>query len=202
MRVDIIDTPERLAAVEANWNAVYDADPEAHFFLSWTWMSRWLTRITYPSLVVAVAPDPESADYVAFLPIWMKTKERRTGNLYNVIQMGGNHFSDYTGLLCRAESQDQAIPALAEGLRQQLNWAQLSFQDIRISEQRLALLLKAFRKRDFSIEEEPDDIQEGINLCLSPCAQLPGDWDEYLDKKLSANTRQKLRRLLRQFEGS
>src|SRR5262245_1448214 len=172
MRVDVIDTAEKLAALEANWNAVYDADPEAHFFLSFAWMSKWLARVSYPSLVLAVRPDEDNVDYVAFLPIWIKTKERKTGELYNLVHMGGNHFSDYTGVLCRPEAQEQAIPALADGLKQ-LNWRQLYFQDIRISDQRLAILLKSFRKKDFNIEEEAEEIQDGINLNISPAAQLP-----------------------------
>jgi CelD/BcsL family acetyltransferase involved in cellulose biosynthesis/Tfp pilus assembly protein PilF len=201
MRVDVIDTAEKLAALEANWNAVYDADPDAHFFLSFPWISKWLARVTYPSLVLAVRADEDASDYVAFLPIWIKTKERKTGELYNVVHMGGNHFSDYTGLLCRPELQELAIPALADGLKQ-LNWRQIYFQDIRISDERLAILMKSFRKKDFNIEEEAEEIQDGINLNISPAAQLADSWDAYLDTKLSANTRQKLRRLLRQFEAS
>ena len=90
------------------------------------------------------------------------------------------------------------MPALADGLKQ-LNWRQLHLQDLRISDHRLALLLKGFRKKEFSIEEEAEEIQDGINLNISPAAQLAESWDAYLDTRLSANTRQKLRRLLRRL---
>ena len=53
-------------------------------------------------------------DYVAFLPIWIKTKERKNGEMYNVVHMGGNHFANYTGFICRPEWAEQALPALGE----------------------------------------------------------------------------------------
>lgn len=201
MRFEVIDSPEAFKGLQASWDAVYDADPEAHFFLSWTWMSNWLDRVNYPSLVLAARPEGESSDYAAFFPIWIKTKERKTGDLYNVIHMGGNHFADYTGFICRPEQQEAAIAALADGFKQ-LNWRQLHLQDIRTSDQRVALLLKALRRKDFNVEEQATEIQDGIDLGICPVAKLPADWDEYLDSKLSANTRQKIRRLLRQVESS
>ena len=42
MHIDIIETLPSLAKLEDNWNAVYDADPEAQVFLSWKWLSGWL----------------------------------------------------------------------------------------------------------------------------------------------------------------
>lgn len=35
MQLDIIDSFAAFEALEANWKAVYAADPEAHYFLSW-----------------------------------------------------------------------------------------------------------------------------------------------------------------------
>jgi len=199
MLVEIIDDQKKFTELQPQWEAVYDADPEAHFFLSWTWMFNWLKRVTYPSLILAVRPEGESPDYAAFFPLWIKTKERKTGELYNVIHMGGNHFADYAGFICRPEMQEQAIAAIADGIRQ-LNWRQLHLQDIRTSDERVTLLLKALRRKDFNVETTAAEIQDDIDLGICPVAQLPGDWDAYLDTKLSANTRQKIRRLLRQLE--
>ncbi len=201
MRVDVIDKLELLEKLRANWDAVYEADPESQFFLSSLYLFKWLARLTYPSLVLAVKPDGDSTDYVAFLPIWIKTKERKNGEMYNVVHMGGNHFADYTGFICRPEWAEQALPALGEKMRQ-MNWAQLHLQDLRASEHRTALFMKGFRKKDFQIEEYQREIQDNIDLGVCPYVRLPGDWDAYLDGKLSANTRQKLRRLLRQLETS
>ena len=200
MHVDIIDDFVKLRAARANWDAVYDADPDAHFFLSWNWIYKWFELISYSTLALAVRPD-DSPDYVAFLPIWIKTKERKNGDLYHVVHMGGNHFADYNGIICRTEFEEQAMAALAHRLKQ-MNWAQLHLQDIRISDRRLARFMKEFRRKDFKVVEITSEMQEGIDLCICPRAQLPDSWDAYLETKLSANTRQKLRRLLRQLESS
>jgi len=201
MHVDIIEDFKKLREVRATWDAIYDADPEAHLFVSWNWIYKWFELISYSTFVLAARPD-ESSDYVAFLPLWIKTKERKkNGDLYHVIHMGGNHFADYNGLLCRPGFEEPALTAIAERLKQ-MNWAQLQLQDIRMSDSRLALFMKAFRRKDFEVEEKTSDVQEGIDLNICPSAQLPGDWDAYLDTKLSANTRQKLRRLLRQLESA
>jgi CelD/BcsL family acetyltransferase involved in cellulose biosynthesis/Tfp pilus assembly protein PilF len=200
MHVDIIESFAKLREVRANWDAVYDADPEAHFFLSWNWIYKWFGLISYSTLVLAVRPD-DSRDYVAFLPLWIKTKERKNGDLYHVLHLGGNHFADYNGLFCRPGFEEQALPALAEQLRR-MHWAQLHLQDIRMSDRRLNLLMKGLRRKDFKVEEKTSEIQSDIDLCICPRAVLPDDWDAYLDTKLSANTRQKLRRLLRQLESS
>ena len=61
MRVDVIDDTEALAASRAEWDAAYVADPEAQFFLSWTWMSRWLAVLDKPWFILAARPDGEAA---------------------------------------------------------------------------------------------------------------------------------------------
>ena len=43
VHIDIIETLPSLAKLEDNWNAVYDADDEAQIFLSWKWLSGWLS---------------------------------------------------------------------------------------------------------------------------------------------------------------
>jgi hypothetical protein len=43
MHIETIDDPAGLTRVEDAWNAVYDADPDAQVFLSWKWLSAWLT---------------------------------------------------------------------------------------------------------------------------------------------------------------
>ena len=44
MHVDIVSAFDDLHALKDNWNEVYAADPEAHYFLSWHWMAQWLQR--------------------------------------------------------------------------------------------------------------------------------------------------------------
>src|SRR5262245_21580363 len=201
MRVDIIEGKRALARLQADWDAVYDADPEAQFFLSWTWMWRWLTAIEKPWFVLAAAPDAESSSYVAFFPLWLDTNEHKSGGFYNDIQMGGNAVADYTGFICRPEHEDRAIPAFAERIKQ-LNWAALRLEFLRASDRRTALFMGAFPAGAFAVSEINRLGKDNIDNSRCPFATLPGDWDAYLETRLSANMRQKIRRLLRQIEKS
>ncbi len=41
MQVDVIDTLDALKAHQGEWEAVYVADPEAQFYVSWPWILSW-----------------------------------------------------------------------------------------------------------------------------------------------------------------
>lgn len=196
MRVDIIDTIPALLRLEDNWNAVYDSDPDARFFLSWKWLSGWIGQIAGPWLILAArAHHDDSAPYVAFLPLRIQTKVEN-GQIHNALNMAGNFAADYTGLLCLPEAESRAIPALARSIRR-MNWARLNLENILMTDIRLSALLAHFPKSDFEIGEV-DRIGkiDGIDNNVCPFATLPADWDAYL-QTLTANARQKIRRLLR-----
>lgn len=199
MRVDMIDTMPALQRLEDNWNAIYASDPDARFFLSWKWLSGWIEQIAGPWFVLAARAHPgDNAPYVAFLPLRIQTKVEN-GRIRNELNMAGNFAADYTGLLCLPDSESRAIPALARCIRR-MNWARLNLENIHISDARLSLLLAHFPKADFAIEES-DRIGkiDGINNNVCPFASLPADWDAYL-QTLTANARQKIRRLLRTLD--
>ena len=196
MHIDVINTLPDFARLEENWNAVYDADPDAQLFMSWKWLSGWLGQISNPWLVLgAKASERVDAPYVAFLPLRIQTK-LENARFHNELNMAGNFSADYTGILCAPEIEHQAIPAFARHLKR-MNWARLNLENIRMSESRIRLLLAHFPKAGFQTSEvsrigKVDNIDN--NLC--PFAALPPDWNAYLDM-LSSNTRQKIRRLLR-----
>jgi tetratricopeptide (TPR) repeat protein len=198
--IDTVSDLETLAKLKRDWDSVYDADPEAQLFLSWTWMSKWVETLTGPWFVLAARPHA-SAPYVAFLPLRLRLKERRDGGgFYNEINMAGNFGADYTGFICRPEFDEDAIPALGKHMRM-LHWTRINFDNIRTTQQRLKLLLAQFPGREFVIDElERINHRDNVNNCLCPFVTLPASWDSYLSDNLSANTRQKLRRFLRQIE--
>ncbi len=41
MHVDVIQSREMLLRLRSNWDAVYQADPEANLYMSWTWIAGW-----------------------------------------------------------------------------------------------------------------------------------------------------------------
>lgn len=201
MRVEVIETMPSFERLEQNWNAVYDADPDAQLFLSHRWLSSWLAWITGPWFVLAAkASDAADAPYVAFLPLRTSVKTSEVA-FHNELNMAGNFAADYTGILCRPGFEHVAIPAFARHLKQ-MNWARLNLENARISEARYRLLVAHFPKSGFEISQvNRIGKVDGIDNSLCPFATLPPDWNAYLDG-LSANTRQKIRRLLKQFESS
>lgn len=197
MHVDVIEDLRSLAAVEDNWNVVYDADPDAQVFLSWKWLSSWLT-LQYGTWIILAAKTVDKADapYVGFFPLRILTKSTETGRIRNELSMVGNFAADYTGLICLPQFEHQAIPAFARHLKR-MNWARLNLENIRIADARMRLLLTHFPKASFLTDEISRVGQvDGIDNNICPFAALPANWDAYLGV-LSANTRQKIRRLLK-----
>ncbi|CAN5432332.1 GNAT family N-acetyltransferase [soil metagenome] len=201
MRIEVIDTLADFAKLEDNWNAVYDADPDAQLFMSWKWLSGWLRQISSPWFVLAAKADGKAnAPYIAFLPFRIQTKIEN-GRISNELNMAGNFSADYTGLLCAPGAEHLVIPAFARHVKQ-LNWARLNFENFRISEPRMRLLLAHFPKASFQTSETNRVGKvDGIDNSLCPFAVLPSSWESYLEA-LSTNTRQKIRRLLRMVEAT
>jgi len=201
VHIDIIETLPSLARLEDNWNAVYDADDEAQIFLSWKWLHGWLSRIPGPWFILAAKErDDAGLPYVAFFPLRLQTMIEKS-DVFSDVRMAGNFGADYTGIVCRPEAEHKAIPAFARIVRQ-MNWARLHLDNVRISEGRWRLLTACFPKASFHSTKVDKIIKvDGIDNSLCPYATLPNDWNAYLDA-LSTNTRQKIRRLLKQVEAS
>lgn len=201
MNVDVIDQFASFRAVRRNWNNVYAADPDAHIFLSWDWMCRWLHEVKTDWMVLAAAPDASAKDYVAFFPIRLRTQAAKNGGFYTEIIMAGNSFADYTGAIFRPEYVDAAIDAFARHIGQ-MQWAIIRFDSMRMGERCHARLIRHFPKTKFKIFlNRPMLDASGIDNSICPFAVLADSWEGYL-ARLSANTRQKLRRLLRRLDSN
>ena len=201
MHIDIIENSPSLARLEDNWNAVYDADDEAQIYLSWQWLSGWLSCIPGPWFILAAkARDAADLPYVGFFPLRLQTTIEKS-DVFGDVRMAGNFGADYTGLICKPEAEHKVIPAFARAIRQ-MNWAHLHLDNVRISERRWRLLTACFPKASFHATKVDKIIKtDGVDNSLCPYATLPNDWNSYLDA-LSTNTRQKIRRLLKQIEAS
>lgn len=199
MHIDIIEDLPSLAKLEDNWNAVYDEDPEAQIFLSWKWLHGWLSCIHGPWFILA-AKAGKAADlpYVAFFPLRLQTTIEDADIIHDM-RMAGNFGADYTGIVCRPEVENKVLPAFARYVRH-MNWARLNLDNLRMSERRVRLLLACFPKASFRYREaNAVNKVDGIDNSLCPYVTLPGDWNAYLET-LSTNTRQKIRRLLKQVD--
>jgi tetratricopeptide (TPR) repeat protein len=202
MRIDVIDNFDDFNALRRDWDAVYEADPEAHFFLSWQWLSDYLTVNRTVWFVLAAKSNETDARYAAFLPMRMQTLFDKERGFTNEFIPAGVWFSDYTGILSRPDVEEEAVVAFAEYIRRKLNWSCLQLDNLMMSDKRLRLFLKVLKKIDFSHRwlgyRFPDDPWDH-GIC--PLISLPQSWDEYL-QQLSGNNRQKIRRLLKKIESS
>ena len=98
MQIDIIDEFSDFERLRPDWDHVYDADPDAQFFLSWTWLSQWIPMVSEPWLILAARPA-QGANYVAFLPLRWRLREDTKRGFYNKLNMIGMYAADYTGLI-------------------------------------------------------------------------------------------------------
>jgi CelD/BcsL family acetyltransferase involved in cellulose biosynthesis len=201
VRIEVIEALPELVKLEDNWNAIYDRDPHARVFLSWKWLSSWLSYISGRWFILAAkAEDRSDAPYVAFFPLRIQAKAV-DGRIRNELNMGGNFAADYTGILCHPAVEQQAVPAFARALKG-LNWATLNLENVLMSEARFRLLLAHFPRSTFRSREVERVLKAtNTNNCICPYVRLPSDWDGYL-QMLTPNTRHNIRRLMRRVDES
>lgn len=200
MKVEFIKDWRALVDLKSQWQSVYKADPEACYYLSHEWLFGTNETIGRGGFVIGVRETDADSDYVAFLPIRLITKHDDNG-FYNEVGLLGNSVSDYTGFICKPEFEEEAIVAFA-GVLNRMNWRRFRLRFTPISDHRLKIFLQAFSGEVLELRSLDMHDENGINNGICPYTMLPGDWDEYLAKNVSSNTRQKIRRFLRQVEES
>lgn len=203
MQVDLLDTHAQLQALRPRWNALYRADPHAQFFLSFDWLQSHLKHRAAGWAILAARPA-SGEDYSALLPLRFTVRYSSTHRSYltEIHPAGSLGWADYTALLCIPEHDTTAIPALAAALRN-LSFSTINLKHLLLPDHRLQLFMSAFDDATFNIKHRaPVTDPESIDNERCPYIDLPDDFETYLKDKVSANTRQKLRRLLRQLDSS
>lgn len=199
MQIDVFDDFDALAGLREDWQAVYASDPEAHFFLSWTWMANGLRGAKATWLVLAARPSGASR-YVAFLPLRLRSKSKGDDGFFNEIVLGPMRLGDYQGLICEPDFIDGAISAFARHLGT-LRWTHLILENLLLSDRRADLLRQPFRGGEFTTREVQNiDRVSAVNHHVCPYVELPGDWEAYLGSGPGSNTRQKIRRFLKKVD--
>jgi CelD/BcsL family acetyltransferase involved in cellulose biosynthesis/TolA-binding protein len=203
MKIDVITQPEELDDLRGNWEALYEQDPDANYFLSWAFLSSYLRRFEGAWFILAARRGPKGSPYVALLPLRLRTRMKsKTGDFYNEINMGGNHAADYTGVICAPGFAERAIAAFAKHLKT-MHWASLHLENLRMSERRERWFLEYLSDKRLSARRMRRVNQlDKVDNCVCPEIHLPHTWEEYLQNNLSGNTRQKMRRFLRKVESS
>ncbi|MCB1911844.1 MAG: GNAT family N-acetyltransferase [Rhodocyclaceae bacterium] len=203
MQLDIIDSFAAFEALEANWKAVYAADPEAHYFLSWGWMRQLFSDEGNNWCVLAARHSTDDSDHVAFFPLLRRVRFSKSRQRFcSEIQMAGSiSWADYTGFICHPD-HETAAAAFGAHLRS-MGWRRLTLKNFRAPAKRLASFISALEGPDLHHDERQRIVKtDNTNLLVCPYVSLPEDFDRYLQDRISANTRQKIRRFLRKIDQS
>lgn len=200
MRIELISSMEAFTNLKEDWEAVYAADPDARFFLSWTWLSGWL-RNTQKWFVLVAKRDALSPP-VAFFPMRLRIRKTAEGEVIKEVAMAGNRVADYTGFICRPEYYDAVISAFATAI-QKMKWDQVHLENICLSLPRSKQFLSYFSSKDYEFKiKKHFNKNDTTDNYVCPYVSLPECWETYLTENLSTNTRQKIRRFLRKIDGS
>lgn len=208
MKVITIGNIGQFRELREVWNTIYAKDPDANAFDSWAWLCGWLESTPRKWLVLGVQPNDslqfaqtnqgqgvpakitiESSPYVSFMVFSERKKESK-----NILSMGGYPHADHAGFVCLPEYVDEAIPALAVFIREQLQWDTLRLPQV--YDPRLDLFLRHLSSRRITIEEG-----EGTSC---PYISLPDTWEQYFNTYLGSSTRKGLKNDLnkiRRLEG-
>ncbi len=203
MKIDVIDTFAGFHQLRENWESLYAVAPDAHIFLSWTWMAGWLKAVKTDWLILAARASDEDGNrvdkYCAFFPLRLRTHAAPKGGATTQVVPAGTRFADYTGLICQPDMQQEAMRSFSSAL-QEMSWAEINLQFLRLNDSAQQYLGAAFSEtgQKVAFRAAPPD-GAGINNHICPSVELPNNFDDYLSS-LSTNMRQKLRRLLRKLD--
>ncbi|MDZ8054847.1 MAG: tetratricopeptide repeat protein [Aulosira sp. ZfuVER01] len=203
MQIDIIDNFATFKKIRENWDSVYEADPQAQFFLSWIWLFGWLQMSAEPWFILAAKANTQDSFYVAFLPLKILLNQQDGGGFDTEICMAGNSMADYTGVICLPGYEEEIIPSFAAYIRQQLVWSSFEVKNILKTDIRMSLFLSSFSEDSFKFSQRRlQNPGEDTDNYIAPYVSLPDDWDDYLQNYVGSNTRQKIRRFFRKIESS
>lgn len=200
MRSEIITTVERLFEIEVAWDELYRADPHAHLYLSSDFLCSIAIRSAGRFRIVVAWSDEDVC--VGLIPLLITTRWSKTRScLTNGLDMLGHVFdADYTGILCAPAHEAAVCRTLAHEIAR-MDFNRLILNYFRGPPSRLGAFVSAFDATTFDTKAKEQRINDGqTNNLICPSVDLPSSFDAYL-AGLSSNTRQKLRRLMRQFDG-
>ncbi len=199
MRIEIIETIERLFEIELEWDELYRADPHAHLYLSSDFLCSVAIRVAGKFRILTAWSDDNRC--IGLLPLIVTTRwSQAAACLANDLDMLGHVFdADYTGILCDPEFETEVCRAFAGEI------SEMAFRRVILNyfsgpASRLDAFANAFDPDTFDRKDNEHLINDGqTNNLVCPYIDLPDSFSDYL-AGLSPNSRQKLRRLLRQLD--
>lgn len=196
----VIADLEALRRLKPEWDSLLAQDPDAGIFLSHDWLAPAFAA--HPGRWRVFALRDGAAALLCILPVKYRVHwSQSQGAFTTEIEAGGRlAWGEYTGFICRAGHEETALAAMALHLRA-LPWKTLSLR-YEPTRRRCDLFAAALgdgfqhRYRSYRINSGTTD-----NL-VSPQVPLTDDFETLMAERLSANTRQKIRRFRRKLLGS
>jgi len=182
--IDVARSTADLDALRTPWETLYESDPQARIFQSWSWV-RGLAENQPAMWSVLAVRQRGSNTLVALLPLGAEAQRFRGLLVKRAVQTGGR-VGDSTGLVCAPGFEEAVISTLAAYMRS-LAWDQ--FRAFDVADVRLRRLIEL-------VADTPEHIERG-KVTSVPFITLPDDWEVYLREKLSARRRQDLRHAMR-----
>ena len=201
LEVQVIREPAQWAAIRDEWGTLFAVSPSASPTLHYDWLRTWWDVYGGDGLQVAhglrIVTCRRGGRLVAALPLYDRRPARawRGGRRLGFIGSGEGEYeeicSDYLDMLYRPEEREAATLAMGNLLTGALagEYDQLELTDLSDAS---ALLQWAGRD---GLRHHAQVTPRGV----CPIADLTGGFEAYLGR-LSANTRQQCRRLMRQAE--
>ncbi|MGD1955952.1 MAG: GNAT family N-acetyltransferase [Sphingomonadales bacterium] len=199
MHIEIIETVDRLFEIELEWDELYKTDPHAQIYLSCQFIGAVALRSGRKFRVMTAWTDDQRC--LGILPLVVTTRWSKSNRcFYNVLDMLGHVFdADYTGILCDPAFETEVCLGFAREISR-MPFARVVLNYVSGPETRLKTFTSAFDRAVFTCKNKEHFINNGqTNNLICPYIDLPDSFSDYL-AGLSANSRQKLRRLMRQLD--
>lgn len=199
MQIETIESVDRLCDIELDWDELYKSDPHAHFYLSSLFTTAVAMRAQNKFRILAAWS--QDGRCIGILPLVVTIRWSKSAQcLYNVLDMLGHVFdADYTGILCLPEMENEVCQAFAHTVSQ-MSFARIILNYFSSPGSRMDTFTRAFPPSLFEWKHNTHFINDGqTNNLICPYIDLPDSFPAYLET-LSANTRQKIRRLMRQLD--
>lgn len=196
-RLDVVADMDNLHRLKAEWDALLAQDPDAGVFMSHDWLAPAFQAHPGRWRVFVLRDDGDLP--LCILPVkyrvhWSQSK----AEFQTEIEAGGRlAWGEYTGFVCRMDQEAQAVQGMAECLRG-FPWKGFSLR-YEPTERRSQIFAEALGE-GFEHEFRPYRINKStVDNLVGLQVPLRGDFDTLLSERLSANTRQKIRRFRRKL---
>ncbi len=187
----LINDIEQFESIKSDWEKVYNRDPDAMFYVSWTYLNAWF-RITKDKWFVIAVKDQKTSEFIGFLPL-KKFEKRKLGlRYYSLLTMGTSPMPVYTGFVCQPEKFDEFSARIVSHLIKKEGWDKLFMSNI--IDPRIDRFLEAFDKKKYSIVK--NKVIPSLKLTL------PDSYEKYLTETIGRDTRALMRRKVKRVENN